>query len=453
MEKKQVTAMQITDWPQCSEAERAALLQRPAIGASDAITAAVKEILETVKRDGDAALRRYTARFDRVEREAIRVGAGEIEAAGKRLPEKIKEAMAIAVGNIEAFHAAQKLAPVSVETQRGIRCEMLTRPIDSVGLYIPGGTAPLLSTVLMLGIPARLAGSRRIALCSPPGGGKENESGTIADEILYAASLCGIDEVFAVGGAQAVAALAFGTESVPRVDKIFGPGNAYVTEAKRQVSERHDGAAIDMPAGPSEVLVIADERAAPAFVAIDLLSQAEHGPDSQVVLATPSAALAKAVAGEVERLLGELPRAAIARQALAHSRLLVTRDLDECVAISNAYGPEHLILQTREPQALVPQIQNAGSVFVGDYSPEAAGDYASGTNHVLPTYGYTRTYSSLGLADFQKRMTVQTLSPEGLKTLATTVETLAAAERLDAHRLAVRLRVEAIDRMSQGENA
>ncbi|MDR0770134.1 MAG: histidinol dehydrogenase [Burkholderiales bacterium] len=435
------SAMQITDWSQCSAETRAALLQRPAIGASATITATVSDILETVKRDGDAALRSYTARFDRVECETFRVGADDIEEAGKRLPKDVKVAMVEAVNNIETFHAAQELAPVSVETQRGIRCEMLTRPIDSVGLYVPGGTAPLLSTVLMLGIPAHLAGCRRVVLCSPPGG----EGGMIADEILYAAALCGIKEVFAVGGAQAIAALAFGTETVPRVDKIFGPGNAYVTEAKRQVSERHDGAAIDMPAGPSEVLVIADERANPVFVAIDLLSQAEHGPDSQVVLATPSATLAKAVADEVERLLEELPRAAIARQALAHSRLLVTRDLDECIAISNAYGPEHLILQTRDAPELVDQIQNAGSVFVGDFSPEAAGDYASGTNHVLPTYGYTRTYSSLGLADFQKRMTVQTLSPEGLKALATTVETLAVAERLDAHRLAVRLRVEAIN--------
>jgi histidinol dehydrogenase len=441
METKQ-KAIQITDWSQCSEDMQAALLQRPAIGASATITATVNEILETVRRDGDAALRSYTARFDRVERESIRVSADEIAAAGKRLPENVKAAMEAAVRNIEMFHAAQTFVPVSVETQRGVLCEMVTRPIASVGLYIPGGTAPLLSTVLMLGIPARLAGCRRVVLCSPPA----VESGMIADEILYAASLCGIDEVFAVGGAQAVAALAFGTESVPRVDKIFGPGNAYVTEAKRQVSVRHDGAAIDMPAGPSEVLVIADERANPTFVAIDLLSQAEHGTDSQAVLLTPSATLANAVADEVERLLGELPRAEIARQSLAHSRLLITRDLDECLAISNAYGPEHLILQTREPQTLVDQIQSAGSVFVGDFSPESVGDFASGTNHVLPTYGYTRTYSSLGLADFQKRMTVQTLSPEGLKALATTVETLAAAERLDAHRLAVRLRVEAIDK-------
>ncbi|MDR2243825.1 MAG: histidinol dehydrogenase [Burkholderiales bacterium] len=439
-------AIQMTDWSQCSEETRAGLLQRPAIGASDSITSAVSEILETVKRDGDAALRNYTARFDRVEREAIRVSADEIAAAGKRLPENVKAAMEAAVRNIETFHTAQKFVPVSVETQRGILCEMVVQPIVSVGLYIPGGTAPLLSTVLMLGVPARLAGCERVVLCSPPGSDGSKMSGAIADEILYAASLCGIDEVFAVGGAQAIAAMAFGTETVPRVDKIFGPGNAYVTEAKRQVSTRHDGAAIDMPAGPSEVLVIADERANPTFVAIDLLSQAEHGADSQVVLTTPSATLAKAVAGEIDRLLEELPRAEIARQSLAHSRLLITRDLDECVAISNAYGPEHLILQTREPQALVSQIKSAGSVFVGDFSPEAVGDYASGTNHVLPTYGYTSTYSSLGLADFQKRMTVQTLSPEGLKALATTVETLAAAERLDAHRLAVRLRVEAINK-------
>jgi len=272
-------------------------------------------------------------------------------------------------------------------------------------------------------------------LCSPP---------PIADEILYAAQLCGVQEVFQVGGAQAIAALAFGTETVPKVDKIFGPGNAWVTEAKRQVSQRLDGAAIDMPAGPSEVLVIADGGATPAFVASDLLSQAEHGPDSQVILLTPSQALASEVAQAVETQLAALPRAATARQALASSRLIVARDLAQCVAISNQYGPEHLIIQTRQPRDLVDAITSAGSVFLGDWSPESAGDYASGTNHVLPTYGYTATSSSLGLADFQKRMTVQELTPQGFMNLAATIETLAAAEQLDAHKNAVTLRVAAL---------
>ncbi|RTF84892.1 histidinol dehydrogenase, partial [Serratia marcescens] len=281
----------------------------------------------------------------------------------------------------------------------------------------------------------RIAGCRRVVLCSPP---------PIADEILYAAQLCGVQEVFQVGGAQAIAALAFGTESVPRVAKIFGPGNAFVTEAKRQVSQRLDGAAIDMPAGPSEVLVIADAGATPAFVASDLLSQAEHGPDSQVILLTPDAAMAQAVAEAVESQLAELPRAETARQALASSRLIVARDLAECVAISNRYGPEHLIIQTRNARELVDGITSAGSVFLGDWSPESAGDYASGTNHVLPTYGYTATCSSLGLADFQKRMTVQELTPQGFSNLAATIETLAAAEQLIAHKNAVTLRVAAL---------
>ncbi|HID4108317.1 TPA: histidinol dehydrogenase, partial [Escherichia coli] len=304
-----------------------------------------------------------------------------------------------------------------------------------VGLYIPGGSAPLFSTVLMLATPARIAGCKKVVLCSPP---------AIADEILYAAQLCGVQDVFNVGGAQAIAALAFGTESVPKVDKIFGPGNAFVTEAKRQVSQRLDGAAIDMPAGPSEVLVIADSGATPDFVASDLLSQAEHGPDSQVILLTPDADMAHQVAEAVERQLAELPRAETARQALNASRLIVTKDLAQCVEISNQYGPEHLIIQTRNARELVDGITSAGSVFLGDWSPESAGDYASGTNHVLPTYGYTATCSSLGLADFQKRMTVQELSKEGFSALASTIETLAAAERLTAHKNAVTLRVNAL---------
>lgn len=432
-----MSLMTPVSWQQCSSEQQQALLQRPAIAASESISATVREVLDQVKHNGDAALREYSARFDKTQVDALRVTPEQIAAASARLSDGLKQAMAVAVGNIETFHNAQQLATVDVETQPGVRCQQITRPVQSVGLYIPGGSAPLFSTVLMLATPARIAGCRRVVLCSPP---------PVADEILYAAQLCGVEEVFQVGGAQAIAALAFGTESVPKVDKIFGPGNAYVTEAKRQVSQRLDGAAIDMPAGPSEVLVIADEGATPAFVASDLLSQAEHGPDSQVILLTPSLALAQGVAEAVEAQLETLPRAATARQALASSRLIVARDLDECVAISNQYGPEHLIIQTRQPRALVEAITSAGSVFLGDWSPESAGDYASGTNHVLPTYGYTATSSSLGLADFQKRMTVQELTPQGFLNLAATIETLAAAEQLDAHKNAVTLRVAALNK-------
>lgn len=425
----------LIDWQQCSEEQQKTLLSRPAINASGRITAAVSEILDRVKAEGDSALRDFSQRFDAVQIADIRVSAEEIAAAATRLSDDIKQAMAQAVRNIEIFHNAQKMPVVDVETQPGVRCQQITRPIASVGLYIPGGSAPLLSTVLMLGTPARIAGCQRVILCSPP---------PIADEILYAAQLCGIKEVFQIGGAQAIAAMAFGSESVPKVNKIFGPGNAYVTEAKRQVSQRLDGAAIDMPAGPSEVLVIADSGATPAFIASDLLSQAEHGPDSQVVLLTPDAAIAQAVAVEVEQQLKLLSRADIARQALESSRLIITKDLQQCIDISNAYGPEHLILQIRQPEEIIDQIDNAGSVFMGDWSPESAGDYASGTNHVLPTYGYTSTYSSLGLADFVKRMTVQQLTPQGLLGLASTIETLAQAEQLTAHKNAVTLRVAAL---------
>lgn len=428
----------IIDWNNCDSAQQRALLMRPAISASDSITRTVADILDNVKARGDAALREYSAKFDKTDVTALKVTAEEINAAEARLGEEIKEAMAVAVANIETFHEAQRLATVDIETMPGVRCQQVTRPVASVGLYIPGGSAPLFSTVLMLATPARLAGCAKVVLCSPP---------PIADEILYAAKLCGVQEVFNAGGAQAIAALAFGSETVPKVDKIFGPGNAYVTEAKRQASQRLDGAAIDMPAGPSEVLVIADSGATPDFVASDLLSQAEHGPDSQVILLTPDSVMAQAVAEAVERQLAALPRAETARQALSASRIIVARDLAQCVEISNQYGPEHLIIQTRNARELVESITSAGSVFLGDWSPESAGDYASGTNHVLPTYGYTATCSSLGLADFQKRMTVQELSMQGFASLAKTIETLAAAEQLTAHKNAVTLRVAALKEM------
>ncbi|WP_229623455.1 histidinol dehydrogenase [Vibrio parahaemolyticus] len=425
--------MRTVVWQSLSEEQQDAILERPAIAEGANITAAVADVIAKVRTQGDAALLELTEKFDRVKPESIRVPSKEINAASERLSAEMKQALEQAYSNIAKFHKAQKPQPIKVETQLGVMCEQVTRPIQKVGLYIPGGSAPLPSTVLMLGVPAKIAGCRKVVLCSPP---------PIADEILYVAKLCGIDEVYNVGGGQAVAAMAYGTKSVSKVDKIFGPGNAYVTEAKRQVSNDFRGAAIDMPAGPSEVLVIADETADPDFIAADLLSQAEHGPDSQVVLVTPSPIVADQVTDAVQRQLKALSRADIAQKALASSLIIISESITQAVSISNYYGPEHLIVQTKNPRELLPLLDNAGSIFLGDWSPESAGDYASGTNHVLPTYGYTRTYSSLGLADFSKRMTVQELSAEGLQNLAPTVVTMAEAEGLDAHKRAVTIRVE-----------
>ncbi|HHK8461486.1 TPA: histidinol dehydrogenase [Vibrio parahaemolyticus] len=425
--------MRTVVWQSLSEEQQDAILERPAIAEGANITAAVADVIAKVRTQGDAALLELTEKFDRVKPESIRVPSKEINAASERLSAEMKQALEQAYSNIAKFHKAQKPQPIKVETQPGVMCEQVTRPIQKVGLYIPGGSAPLPSTVLMLGVPAKIAGCRKVVLCSPP---------PIADEILYVAKLCGIDEVYNVGGGQAVAAMAYGTKSVSKVDKIFGPGNAYVTEAKRQVSNDFRGAAIDMPAGPSEVLVIADETADPDFIAADLLSQAEHGPDSQVVLVTPSPIVADQVTDAVQRQLKALSRADIAQKALASSLIIISESITQAVSISNYYGPEHLIVQTKNPRELLPLLDNAGSIFLGDWSPESAGDYASGTNHVLPTYGYTRTYSSLGLADFSKRMTVQELSAEGLQNLAPTVVTMSEAEGLDAHKRAVTIRVE-----------
>jgi histidinol dehydrogenase len=431
--------MKLSYWQQCTNEQQAALLTRPAISSSESISKAVADILAQVKQNGDQALKALSSKYDKVQIKQIKLTQDEVKLATGRVNPELKQAMQLAVANIKKFHQAQIQQTITVETMPGIKCQQVTRPIDSVGLYIPGGSAPLLSTVLMLATPAKIAGCHKVILCSPP---------PIADEILYAAELCGVTKIYQLGGAQAIAAMAFGTESVPKVAKIFGPGNAYVTEAKRQVSQSLDGAAIDMPAGPSEVLVIADSSANPAFIAADLLSQAEHGPDSQVVLLTPDEKIAQTVSIEVDKQLANLSRKNIAEKALQESRLIVTSDLDECVNISNCYGPEHLIIQTSNADELVEKITSAGSVFLGNWSPESAGDYASGTNHVLPTYGYTATYSSLGLADFQKRMTVQKLTPEGLKMIGNAVELMAEAEQLTAHKQAVTLRLAAL----QAEN-
>ncbi|MFO4722033.1 histidinol dehydrogenase [Vibrio cholerae] len=429
--------MRTVVWQSLSEAQQESILERPAITEGANITAAVAQVIAKVRSEGDAALFELTEKFDRVKPASLRVSREEMDAAAARLSETMKQALEQAYNNISKFHKAQKAQPIKVETMPGVVCEQVTRPINKVGLYIPGGSAPLPSTVLMLGVPAQIAGCRKVVLCSPP---------PIADEILYVAKLCNIDEVFNLGGGQAIAAMAYGTETVTKVDKIFGPGNAYVTEAKRQVSNDFRGAAIDMPAGPSEVLVIADETADADFIAADLLSQAEHGPDSQVVLVTPSPVLADQVTDAVQKQLKVLSRASIAEKALASSLIIIAESLTQAVSISNYYGPEHLIVQTRNPRELVPLLDNAGSIFLGDWSPESVGDYASGTNHVLPTYGYTRTYSSLGLADFSKRMTVQELTADGLQLLAPTVVTMAEAEGLDAHKRAVTIRVEKLQK-------
>lgn len=429
--------MRTVVWQSLSEAQQESILERPAITEGANITAAVAQVIAKVRSEGDATLFELTEKFDRVKPASLRVSREEMDAAAARLSETMKQALEQAYNNISKFHKAQKVQPIKVETMPGVVCEQVTRPINKVGLYIPGGSAPLPSTVLMLGVPAQIAGCRKVVLCSPP---------PIADEILYVAKLCNIDEVYNLGGGQAIAAMAYGTETVTKVDKIFGPGNAYVTEAKRQVSNDFRGAAIDMPAGPSEVLVIADETADANFIAADLLSQAEHGPDSQVVLVTPSPVLADQVTDAVQKQLKVLSRAGIAEKALASSLIIIAESLTQAVSISNYYGPEHLIVQTRNPRELVPLLDNAGSIFLGDWSPESVGDYASGTNHVLPTYGYTRTYSSLGLADFSKRMTVQELTADGLQLLAPTVVTMAEAEGLDAHKRAVTIRVEKLQK-------
>lgn len=427
--------MRILNWSELDAQQRQQVLTRPALSNSADISRTVSQILGRIRAEGDLALREFTTRFDKVTGGELRLSAEAIAKACQRVSPAMKAAIEHARDNIACFHQAQKPTTLALDTQPGVRCELHYQPINRVGLYVPGGSAPLVSTVLMLAIPAQIAGCRKVVLCSPP---------PIADEILYAAHLCGVKEIYTMGGAQAIGAMAYGTETVSKVDKIFGPGNAWVTEAKRQVSMDVHGAAIDMPAGPSEVLVIADDSADPAFVAADLLSQAEHGPDSQVVLVTPDQELADAVQVQLTRQLAVLSRATIAEQALGESVSILCEDLAQACRISNAYAPEHLIVQTRNPRSLLPQLENAGSVFLGAWTPESVGDYASGTNHTLPTYGYARTASSLGLADYQRRFTVQELSADGLCALAATVTAIADAEGLDAHKRAVTLRVDTL---------
>lgn len=427
--------MERINWRELDIVAQKEALKRPAQAIAGQITNAVNAIREDVVQNGDQAIIALTEKFDKVKVDSLILPESEFERVEASLSDEFKVAIKRAYDNIAKFHEAQKPKAIEVETEAGVLCEVLTRPIESVGLYIPGGTAPLFSTVLMLAVPAQIAGCKEIVLASPP---------KLADEIIYAAKLCGIKTIYQMGGAQAIFGLGLGTETVKKVDKIFGPGNSFVTEAKRQVSQMAEGAAIDMPAGPSEVLVIADDQANPDFVSADLLSQAEHGEDSQVILVTTSSAMIDQVEASIEQQLKLLGRAETARVALGHSRSILVADLQEAIKVSNLYAPEHLIIQTDAPRDLLADIMHAGSVFLGEFSPESMGDYASGTNHVLPTYGYAKTYSSLGLADFSKRMTVQTLTKEGFQNLGPIVSLLAERELLDAHKLAVEVRLEAI---------
>ncbi|MFC5569277.1 histidinol dehydrogenase [Lysobacter yangpyeongensis] len=426
-------------WNAIGADERARLLQRPSQATAPETRAAVALVLEAVRQDGDRALRDCTRRFDAVELDDFAVSRAEFAAAEAGLAPSLRAAIDEAAVRIRAFHAAGMAREFSIDTAEGVRCGRILRPIPRVGLYVPAGSAPLPSTALMLGIPAMLAGCDDIVLCTPP-----RRDGTADPAVLFAAQRSGIARVFKLGGAQAIAAMAFGTASVPRCDKLFGPGNAYVTEAKRQVAMMDGGAGIDMPAGPSEVLVIADAGATPAFVAADLLSQAEHGPDSQVVLISDDAAMLDAVADAMWRQLETLPRGNVARAALTASLAIRADSLEQAFAISNAYAPEHLILALRDARAWLPRVRSAGSVFVGDWAPEALGDYCSGTNHVLPTSGAARWCSGLGVSSFQTAITVQEVAREGIAGIGPCAVELASAEGLDAHRLAVQCRLEAL---------
>lgn len=422
--------MKITRYP--AKEQYGELMKRPAKDAAE-LNAIVGGVLQDIRERGDEAVREYEAKFDKVELEELLVSEAEFEAAEKAVSSDLKAALQHAHRNIEAFHAAQAFEEIKVEVQPGVTCRQKAVAIERVGLYIPGGTAPLFSTVLMLATPAKIAGCKEIVLCTPPA-----KDGSVNPAILMAARIAGVNKVFKIGGVQAIGAMAYGTASVPKVYKIFGPGNQFVMCAKQHVS-LHD-VAIDMPAGPSEVCVLADETSNPEFVAADLLSQAEHGVDSQVILITNSEDFAAKVESEVERQLNQLPRMEIARKALDNSHLIVVKDYGEMMELSNMYAPEHLIIETRNYEELSQMVVNAGSVFMGSYTPESAGDYASGTNHTLPTSGYATAYSGVNLDSFVRKITFQEITPEGVKGIATTVEQMAENEMLDAHCNAMRVR-------------
>jgi len=423
--------MEIIKYP--SQEQWSGILKRPALE-TESLFDTVRAIIDKVRAGGDSALLEYASTFDKVNLESLIVTDSELKEAEARVSIELKSALYMAKRNIETFHSAQRFEGKKIETMEGVTCWQKAVAIEKVGLYIPGGTAPLFSTVLMLAIPAKIAGCKEIVLCTPP-----NKEGKIHPAILFAAQLAGVSKIFKVGGAQAIAAMAYGTESIPKVYKIFGPGNQYVTAAKQLVSLRE--VAIDMPAGPSEVEVLADETANPAFVAADLLSQAEHGVDSQAVLVTTSEKLLKDVMYEVERQLGYLKRRDIAEKSLKNSKLILVKDMDEAMELTNAYAPEHLIIETKDYMELAQKVVNAGSVFLGHLTPESAGDYASGTNHTLPTNGYAKAYSGVSLDSFIKKITFQEILPQGMAMLGPAIEVMAANEELDAHKNAVTVRL------------
>lgn len=412
------------------------ILRRPALDTENLFDT-VRSIIDRVRAEGDKAVLDYEARFDKVELASLAVTEEEMQEAVEAVGVELKAAIYLAQNNIETFHAAQRFTGKKVETMEGVTCWQKAVGIEKVGLYIPGGTAPLFSTVLMLAVPAKLAGCKEIVLCSPPG-----KDGKIHPAVLFAARVAGVSKIYKAGGVQAIAAMAYGTESIPKVYKIFGPGNQYVTAAKQLVSLRD--VAIDMPAGPSEVEVLADETANPVFVAADLLSQAEHGADSQALLITTSEKLQKEVMYEVERQLGYLPRRDIAAKALENSKLIVVKDTEEALQMTNEYAPEHLIIQTTDYHQLAERVTNAGSVFLGPLSPESAGDYASGTNHTLPTNGYAKAYSGVSLDSFIRKITFQEILPQGMCAIGPAIEVMAANEQLDAHKNAVTVRLNSI---------
>lgn len=431
--------MKIIKYPK--QEEWTELLQRPSLDTENLFDT-VREIIGRVRSEGDSAVMQYEATFDKAVLTSLAVTKEEMMQAETLLPVDLKEAIRLAKKNIETFHAAQRFEGRKVETLPGVTCWQKAVAIEKVGLYIPGGTAPLFSTVLMLAVPAKIAGCREIVLCTPPG-----KDGTVHPAILFAAQVAGVDKIFKIGGVQAIAAMAYGTETVPRVYKIFGPGNQYVTAAKQLVSLRD--VAIDMPAGPSEVEVLADDSANPVFVAADLLSQAEHGVDSQAVLITTSERLIEQVTGEVERQLAVLPRKEIAEKSLSNSKLILVKDMQEAIELTNAYAPEHLIVQTKDYPEVAAQIVNAGSVFLGSLSPESAGDYASGTNHTLPTNGYAKAYSGVSLDSFIRKITFQEVRPEGMVAMGPAIEVMAANEQLYAHKNAVTVRLKEIEKRNE----
>lgn len=435
-----MSSQSIIEWSLLSEKQQNDSLKRPAMKDSVMLRDTVTKILSKVRENKDSAVLEFTTEFDAANLKSLRLDNSFINQAESKLSAKVKQAIDTAYKNIKIFHEAQKPQDIRIETSPGVICEQKHAAFEKVGLYIPGGSAPLPSTVLMLGVSAQVAGCELPILCTPP-----SPQGTIAAEICYAAKICGIEHIYLCGGAQAIAAMAFGTETIPKVDKIFGPGNSFVTEAKQQVSQAVGGAAIDMPAGPSEVLIIADANADAGFVAADLLSQAEHGIDSQAVLVSDSRSLIASVQQQVMLQLAHLSRKDIATKAVDNSRYILTDSVEQSVEVSNSYAPEHLIIQTDTPRNLLSNVKHAGSIFVGAYSPESAGDYASGTNHVLPTYGYARNYSSLGLLDFMRRYTVQELTREGLENIGDAIMDLADAEGLDAHRNAVKIRLSGLN--------